>query len=631
MYKEKIDDFISKVYERSQQFIEKLNNNDEVQPKIDFIKDGLIEIDEQAVINEHLRTALFNTLDNFFNSKLPQFYLPNKQEMSSSDQYLDQLKNKINWFLDEICREVKRLHYLTILKGKNIIIVGGNGVGKSSFASYLKQSASENIIIIPAQKYLYVYTKNGNNNLTINIQEVQNSLNNDIGFLGRTDENMYNFDRENGQLYTKLITALVNDHLSQLDKDNQEGISGTRTQLIELEEVWNTIFPDITLQRDTDFRSLIASKNGSEYPLNAMSEGEKTVLYYLLQILFAPENSYVLVDEPETYLNPIISNRLWNKLESIRSDIKFIYISHSINFVSSRKDASLIWVKNFIYPDEWTLQELNSMSDKLPRELIGELAGTKKPVIFIEGTYESPDYALFSAMFKNTADVFPVGGHRNVVDYTKAYNESPEFINGYAFGIIDRDLMDEADIEIYKKKNIYPLPFNEIEMMFIDEQLIIEYLKDLGDEPEEISKKIRDFKCGLIDEIKNNISKISQQKSKKILDTFLEREKVEFYKDKTPQDMIDEITFKINELRLSERVEDFRNELTQAVESKNYNKLLELNPLKKQVSKHLANKYLDQDFMKRMEKKLRNKESYIKILRDKYFQEINNEIFRKSE
>ncbi|MCT8386896.1 ATP-binding protein [Leuconostoc lactis] len=385
MYEQKIKSFISEVNIKSQPFIEQLRNEEEVEKRINFIKKELTELDEKAVTNEHIKTALFNTLDSFFSSKLPQFYYPIKQEMISSDQYLDQLKNIINRFFNEICSEIKRLDYLTLLKGKNIIIVGGNGVGKSTFASYLKQSASENIIIIPAQKYLYVYTKSGNSNLTISIPEVKRSLNNDIGLLGRTDENMYNFDRENSQVFTKSITAIVNDHLSQLDKDNsREVITRTKTQLIELEEVWKTIFPDIVLQRDTDFRSLFVMQNGFEYSVNAMSEGEKSVLFYLLQILFAPENSYVVIDEPETYLNPVISNRLWNKLESIRSDVKFVYISHSINFIASRQEANLIWIKNFTHPDNWNFQELETLHNQLPRELISELTGTKNLLFLLK-------------------------------------------------------------------------------------------------------------------------------------------------------------------------------------------------------------------------------------------------------
>lgn len=629
MYEQKIKSFISEVNIKSQPFIEQLRNEEEVEKRINFIKKELTELDEKAVTNEHIKTALFNTLDSFFSSKLPQFYYPIKQEMISSDQYLDQLKNIINRFFNEICSEIKRLDYLTLLKGKNIIIVGGNGVGKSTFASYLKQSASENIIIIPAQKYLYVYTKSGNSNLTISIPEVKRSLNNDIGLLGRTDENMYNFDRENSQVFTKSITAIVNDHLSQLDKDNsREVITRTKTQLIELEEVWKTIFPDIVLQRDTDFRSLFVMQNGFEYSVNAMSEGEKSVLFYLLQILFAPENSYVVIDEPETYLNPVISNRLWNKLESIRSDVKFVYISHSINFIASRQEANLIWIKNFTHPDNWNFQELETLHNQLPRELISELTGTKKPVIFIEGTYSSPDYSLFSSLFKKDADVFPVGGHRNVIEYTRVYNESPEFQNGKAFGIIDRDLMDEPAIKMNKGNNIYPLPFNEIEMMFFDEDLIRKYLKDLGDESEEISQKICDFKSKLIDELNKNMPTITQQKSKKVLDTFLANERIESYRNTKPEEMITEIKSKLDNLNLNQKIQDFETELKEAIKSENYNKLLELCPLKKQISKHLANQCLDKDFMERMARRIRNKESYIEILRKKYFHEINSEVLR---
>ena len=41
-----------------------------------------------------------------------------------------------------------------------------------------------------------------------------------------------------------------------------------------------------------------------------------------------------------------------------------------------------------------------------------------------------------------------------------------------AYGIIDYDWMDEEKIAKYKKKNIFVLPFNEIEMLLVDEAVV---------------------------------------------------------------------------------------------------------------------------------------------------------------
>jgi polynucleotide 5'-kinase involved in rRNA processing len=69
---------------------------------------------------------------------------------NSISKYMD-LSNLIN----ETMSELKRFQYLSIVEDKNVILVGGNGVGKSSFASFLKDSLSNNIVVIPAQKFLY--------------------------------------------------------------------------------------------------------------------------------------------------------------------------------------------------------------------------------------------------------------------------------------------------------------------------------------------------------------------------------------------------------------------------------------------------------------------------------------------
>ena len=56
--------------------------------------------------------------------------------------------------------------------------------------------------------------------------------------------------------------------------------------------------------------------------------------------------------------------------------------------------------------------------------------------------------------------------------------------------------MDEARIESYKKKNIFVLPFNEIEMFLIDEEIVNSVLSD--DEEDKKTKKLINFETLLL-------------------------------------------------------------------------------------------------------------------------------------
>lgn len=95
------------------------------------------------------------------------------REKNIVEQYIEKNSNKINsvYFkgtlieeedikdleeiLGNLLDEIERLKYLRIFNKSNTIIVGGNGSGKSSLASYFKESDADGIIVIPAQKILF--------------------------------------------------------------------------------------------------------------------------------------------------------------------------------------------------------------------------------------------------------------------------------------------------------------------------------------------------------------------------------------------------------------------------------------------------------------------------------------------
>ncbi|HBA02820.1 MAG TPA: hypothetical protein DCW51_01950 [Clostridium sp.] len=341
-----------------------------------------------------------------------------------------------------------------------------------------------------------------------------------------------------------------------------------------------------------------------------------------MQILFVPKESFVFIDEPETYLNSTISDRLWDTLESERQDVKFIYISHNVSFISSRKNTDILWIKNFLYPNTWELKEL--ADTELPRELISELAGTQKPVIFVEGTISSLDYTVFTSMFKESAIVFPVEGHLNVINYTRAYNKNKVFNSGKAFGIIDNDLRVQDEIDNFEKEGIYTLPFNEIEMLYFDETLMEKYLEDLF-YPEEVKCRIDKFKRSFFDAIIHRKQYIKESKAKKILDTYLSNQRVEVSKGKTSDQMVEQIIDGIHNLSLSSKIEDFSSDLDQVIESEDYSKLLILSPLKKEISKGKAG-ILDSDYIDKMSNKFKRNPFYTNYLKEKYFSKLNKSI-----
>lgn len=300
-------------------------------------------------------------------------------------------------------------------------------------------------------------------------------------------------------LFSKLITAIVNEQISEehsiFQTGNQDD-SNKRTILDQLKKLWKKLIPDIDFEIDTIDRTLIPMKNGIAYNINSMSDGEKSILFYISQVLLAEQDSYIIVDEPETFLNTSTYSRLWDNLESVRSDCRFIYISHNIDFIVSRDNVDLMWCQEFNYPNDWTLIRINDddeISKKFPKELLTEILGVRKPVLFCEGTKEGLDFSIYNSLFNSEFIICPVGGHNAVIQYTRAYNASPILNGNQAFGLIDGDWMEGNQVNQYKREGIWSLPFNEVEMLLLTDEVMSSVLGAFNTQ-DEIDSMISKFK-----------------------------------------------------------------------------------------------------------------------------------------
>ena len=96
----------------------------------------------------------------------------------------------------------------------NIVLVGGNGSGKSSLANALKGDDTENICVIPAQKTLYFSMNDMSMLSTRKSDLVSLLLENNISKSKERDDYSY-FEFQNNQ-FTKLIVAMKEQYTEYL-------------------------------------------------------------------------------------------------------------------------------------------------------------------------------------------------------------------------------------------------------------------------------------------------------------------------------------------------------------------------------------------------------------------------------
>lgn len=524
--------------------------------------------------------------------------------------------------LESYLEKLISIRYLCRIGNLNTVIVGKNGSGKSSFASFFKNSFSDNIVVIPAQKYLVYKPLYDLKSLSMNrgtLGEVQ--YRNHIGEL-RESKNVDDVLTNLESIFSKLIITFCNEEIKKgLNYYYKRSTEGSENSLlIQVNNILANIIPGIQVQINSDCRCINILKAGNIYNVNAMSDGEKVTLYYILHVILASEDSYIIVDEPETFLNTSVANRLWNSLEEIRPDCKFIYLSHNIDFIMSRKLAKLIWCVEYIYPNNWILEDVEFQDNLLPKELIISLLGTQKTILFCEGIIdEVSDYSFYSTLFSDKVFVYPVGGHREVIQYVRKFNSS--LLNGYykAVGIIDHDFLSEEKIDDYLKDKIFTLPFNEIEMALLCDELLESIVSFYANEIT-TKEKIANFKEEAFDLLKKNKDKIVSQNVK-----FYIEEQINTFKISNAQNIetiTDEFYEWFNKLKEKDLFKMYDDKINTIIEGKDYNEFLKISSLKSELSKGLANKLLESNYLIKAIQRVSKDTVLRELLVEKYFKEF---------
>jgi ABC-type cobalamin/Fe3+-siderophores transport system ATPase subunit len=353
----------------------------------------------------------------------------------------------------------------------NIVAVGANGSGKTSLSYKLRDYMYSNGVVISAQRVLSVSNFNAINNPSFTLQQLKGFQS--IDKTNKNPDNLHHLTQEFDIVLKNLLadnTYLANKFRTEAIKLAENGLKIEAPISSNLEitmKIWNSLIEHRKLQC-IDGMNISVSFNGSSYNVSQMSDGEKVMLFLIAQAMQAPENGFIIIDEPEMYLHKTILKKLWDILEKQRQDCIFIYLTHDLDFATSRITAKKIWIKSFKFPGNWDIEDIPE--NEMPEPLILELLGSRKNILFCEGNKGSIDEKVFNLLFPQFT-VTPVGGCFQVINYTKAFNKISS-LQIKAYGIIDSDHHLPARLNALEEHHIYNFSVSEIENLLLDESLI---------------------------------------------------------------------------------------------------------------------------------------------------------------
>ena len=353
----------------------------------------------------------------------------------------------------------------------NTVVVGANGSGKSTLASTIKNNFSEKVgIVIPAQKLLIIPTFDSVPNLEKSMSEYRkfeaNIIDSKITYnLSYNDTIPYEETKKYGADYKYILNAFFAEktHTESIihRKLKENGCVNIKEyspiKLDKAINIWNFLIEHREMFYDDNNNLKIKVKESlEEYPAYQMSDGEKNIFFLIGRVLLASDNAIIIIDEPEMYLHKAIVNKLWDRLENERRDCKFIYLTHDLEFASSRK-ANKYWIKDFQFPSKWEIDPIPE--NDIPDSLLMKILGSRKKILFCEGKKSSLDIQIYEILFPNYT-IIPLEGCSNVINYTKAFNKIPK--KSTAIGIVDRDFRTDEQINKFSDENIYVYSVAEI-------------------------------------------------------------------------------------------------------------------------------------------------------------------------
>ena len=377
-------------------------------------------------------------------------------------------------------------HTLAPSPGDVYFVIGANGSGKSSLLHWLVRQNRNVVHRISANRQLWFQTGQ------LGITSAQHThASQQISKLDTRDEARW-VEHEAAQRVQLALYELIRDQL-RLDQQIADAarvgdtvrVDTLRHQLSPIERI-NRLFFSSNLHlhlRVEANESVRASRgSGAEYDIAQLSDGERNALLIATNVLTAPKNKVLIIDEPERHLHRSIISPFLVSLISERRDLAFIISTHELHLPLDIPEAQSLLTRACSFdgqtPKQWSLDILPGGQD-LPDWLRADILGSRSRILFVEGTPTSRDLPLYTILFPDVS-IIPKGSCRDVARAVEGIRDNPALHWLAAYGLVDRDGRDDDARADSHRRGIYMLPYYAVESVYYHPTIIQAVASRLG-------------------------------------------------------------------------------------------------------------------------------------------------------
>jgi ABC-type cobalamin/Fe3+-siderophores transport system ATPase subunit len=361
---------------------------------------------------------------------------------------------------------------VSINMGESLFVLGANGTGKSSLMHLFYTSNTSNSRRLSAHRQTWFES----NALTMTAagrrQVDTNMRNTDTNPRARWLDN-YSSERSNMAIYDLIDAENVRARgIADAVDSNQIDLAQILSKKDAPIKIINELFclSNIPIEIFVEEREqVVAKKSGSTpYSIAELSDGERNALLIAANVLTVPENTLLLIDEPERHLHRSIISPFLTLLFAKRPDCAFIVSTHDITLPLDNPSACTLLVRGCTYNNSSvTAWEVNIIPEatQITDDLKKDILGARRKLLFIEGTEQSLDKPLYSLIFPNVS-IIAKQSCRDVEHAVSGIRDANDLHWLSAFGIVDNDRRTQPDIDRLKEKGIYAISVFSVESIY---------------------------------------------------------------------------------------------------------------------------------------------------------------------
>jgi predicted ATPase len=367
---------------------------------------------------------------------------------------------------------------INVESGRPIFILGRNGTGKSALMHHISGQLGNNVVYMPGSRPSYF----DNESLSITpasrrqLQETMRGwdMSPDTRWRllsGTTRNEKAIHDLQAAETQYKIDAA------NEIKRDgaNSAAVSRLQSNSSPLDRV-NAILAqaNLPIRMLIEGGELRAEQFGSIYSFARMSDGERAALVFAAEVVAAPSGAIFVIDEPELHLHPSIVVPLLEALISERPECGFIVSTHELDLPSGSSSATLVLVRGSTWQGAFIAKwEIDVLDDpgRIPEWLRVDLIGSRRKILFIEGTATSLDQPLYALLFP-LISVRSRESCRDVMRAVEGLRAVETLHRAHVFGLIDHDGMGAEQTAELEAKGIYPLSIFAVESLYYSTEVL---------------------------------------------------------------------------------------------------------------------------------------------------------------